>query len=292
MADGGSLPLERQESIGMESSTVLAFRIFVMLSCLIIVPMAAIFGSAFPDVVKSVLVDRLVSLSTGKPPEPSASEPDPHGFREVTSTAAAEAAPAPRWGTQAATASWQAPGTPPATGAVVPVGGPPPGKGFSQSASFAAPATASASTARRRTCFARRREPLCPRPRRGAGRRKRAEWHGHRGRFSGAFSLWARSHGLSARTTGPLYRDRAQAARVRRDVLPVGNVRQPRRAIPFPLPDGRGQQRPVHTAVRSHRPRRSEGHGRRARARGSLARRTNPIAPAALHGRRGHPPWQ
>ncbi len=128
----------------MESSTVLAFRIFVMLSCLIIVPMAAIFGSAFPDVVKSVLVDRLVSLSTGKPPEPSASEPDPHGFREVTSTAAAEAAPAPRWGTQAATASWQAPGTPPATGAVVPVGGPPPGKGFSQSASFAAPATASA----------------------------------------------------------------------------------------------------------------------------------------------------
>ena len=38
----------------MESSTVLAFRIFVMLSCLIIVPMAAIFGSAFPDVVKSI----------------------------------------------------------------------------------------------------------------------------------------------------------------------------------------------------------------------------------------------
>jgi len=51
----------------MESSTVLAFRIFVMLSCLIIVPMAAIFGSAFPDVVKTVLVDRIVAFSTGKP---------------------------------------------------------------------------------------------------------------------------------------------------------------------------------------------------------------------------------
>lgn len=50
----------------MESSTVLAFRIFVMLACLIIVPMAAIFGSAFPDVVKSVLVDRIVALGGGK----------------------------------------------------------------------------------------------------------------------------------------------------------------------------------------------------------------------------------
>ncbi len=92
----------------MESSTVLAFRIFVMLSCLIIVPMAAIFGSAFPDVVKSVLIDRLVALSTGKPPEPSPGETDPQGFREVMP--AADAPPAPRWGTQAATASWQAPG--------------------------------------------------------------------------------------------------------------------------------------------------------------------------------------
>ncbi len=42
----------------MESSTVIAFRALVMLACLIIVPMAAIFGSQFPDVVKAVLVDR------------------------------------------------------------------------------------------------------------------------------------------------------------------------------------------------------------------------------------------
>jgi len=55
----------------MESSTVLAFRIFVMLACLIIVPMAAIFGSAFPDVVKSVLVDRIVALGGGNA-EPAA----------------------------------------------------------------------------------------------------------------------------------------------------------------------------------------------------------------------------
>ena len=62
-----------KEATSMESSTVLAFRIFVMLSCLIIVPLAAIFGSAFPDVVKTVLVDRVVAWSTGAPLESGAS---------------------------------------------------------------------------------------------------------------------------------------------------------------------------------------------------------------------------
>jgi len=130
----------------MESSTVLAFRIFVMLSCLIIVPMAAIFGSAFPDVVKTVLVDRIVALSTGKPPEPAAAPADPQGFREVTPNVAqgapANSGAAPSWGAQAATASWQAPGAAAAPAAVVPLGGPPQGEGFNQSASFAAPAAA------------------------------------------------------------------------------------------------------------------------------------------------------
>jgi hypothetical protein len=110
----------------MESSTVLAFRIFVMLSCLIIVPMAAIFGSAFPDVVKTVLVDRIVSWSTGQPVE-NPPPADPNGFREVAPGPPAAREPgnweaAPRWGAPAATASWQAPAqrTP---GEVVPVGG-------------------------------------------------------------------------------------------------------------------------------------------------------------------------
>jgi hypothetical protein len=101
--------------VAVESSTVLAFRIFVMLSCLIIVPMAAIFGSAFPDVVKSVLVDRLVAWGTGKPYEPSKTAAEPSGFSQVTSTAAEIAErnggnnwEAPRWPTQNTTAgAWQ-----------------------------------------------------------------------------------------------------------------------------------------------------------------------------------------
>ncbi|MGD9720877.1 MAG: hypothetical protein AB7O59_14395 [Pirellulales bacterium] len=97
-----------------ESSTVLMFRIFVMLSCLIIVPMAAIFGSAFPDVVKSVLVDRVVHWATGKAPgtpaagaagdfgsvrPPAANDPN----RAVINHNASEA---PRWGGADSAAAW------------------------------------------------------------------------------------------------------------------------------------------------------------------------------------------
>jgi hypothetical protein len=91
----------REKLFLMESSTVLAFRIFVMLSCLIIVPLAAIFGSAFPDVVKTVLVDRIVAWSTGKPLE-SLSTAAPSGFGSVTPAQPSSAHPgsgeAPRWG--------------------------------------------------------------------------------------------------------------------------------------------------------------------------------------------------
>jgi hypothetical protein len=100
-----------KEPIGMESSTVLAFRIFVMLSCLVIVPLAAIFGSAFPDVVKSVLVDRIVAWSTGKPVEARHAS-DPAGFREVTPPGAVAAAPdsAPPWNApRAQVAPWPGP---------------------------------------------------------------------------------------------------------------------------------------------------------------------------------------
>ena len=97
----------------MESSTVLAFRIFVMLSCLIIVPLAAIFGSAFPDVVKSVLVDRIVAWSTGKPVE-SRHASDPDGFREVTPQGAVVSAnnSAPPWSAPSPDhAGWDGPAT-------------------------------------------------------------------------------------------------------------------------------------------------------------------------------------
>jgi hypothetical protein len=130
----------------MESSTVLAFRIFVMLSCLIIVPLAAIFGSAFPDVVKTVLVDRIVAWSTGKPVESSGAASQPDEFREVTPGPAAMAIgdrrenwQAPRWGApESDTASWQTPGG--GASGVVPLGGTAPREGFNQSASFSVPA--------------------------------------------------------------------------------------------------------------------------------------------------------
>lgn len=134
----------------MESSTVLAFRIFVMLSCLIIVPMAAIFGSAFPDVVKSVLVDRIVAWSTGKPIEATRTDSAPDGFREVTPGAGAVAARGGSGSSQAHlweprdrdVASWQAPGGAAPASAVVPLGQAGAGQGFSQSASFSAPTDA------------------------------------------------------------------------------------------------------------------------------------------------------
>ncbi len=126
----------------MGSSTVLAFRIFVMLACLIVVPMAAIFGSAFPDVVKSVLVDRIVAWGTGKTPEASATT---GGFAEVT-----PAAPGMSQGNSpAATANWEAPrwGMQ-ATPAVVPAGAAGTAQsGGNQSASFSTPADAARTAA-------------------------------------------------------------------------------------------------------------------------------------------------
>jgi hypothetical protein len=111
--------------------------------------MAAIFGSAFPDVVKSVLVDRLVAWGTGKTPD--ATKPaGGTGFGEVTPTPGAAQAgannwEAPRWGTQeAAATAWQQPQhDSPAQGGVVPAGAAVanPAMG-NQSASFAAPAEA------------------------------------------------------------------------------------------------------------------------------------------------------
>jgi hypothetical protein len=122
----------------MESSTVLAFRIFVMLSCLVVVPLAAIFGSAFPDVVKSLLVDRIVAWSTGKPVESRQAARD--GFREVTPQGTMVAAgqnSAPPW--NAANRDNLA-GPRPASSDVVPAGPAGPGTGYGpiQAASLAA----------------------------------------------------------------------------------------------------------------------------------------------------------
>jgi hypothetical protein len=114
----------------MQSTTVLAFRIFVMLSCLILVPMAAIFGSAFPDVVKSLLVDRIVEWSTGKSPEAAHDEAG-HGFGTVSPAQHGAIGPgsdtrgsdAPRWDAQPTGGAPQAQPAAPPDG-VVAAGGP------------------------------------------------------------------------------------------------------------------------------------------------------------------------
>jgi len=137
----------------MESSTVLAFRIFVMLACLIIVPMAAIFGSAFPDVVKSVLVDRIMEWSTGKSRE-APNEPATGGFGTVAPatrpnqpTTERAANDAPLWGNsqasnQPSAGAWQAQPSPGAVQVqpVAAVGVDP--QGGTQTAAFASPAGA------------------------------------------------------------------------------------------------------------------------------------------------------
>jgi len=60
----------------MESSTVVAFRALVMLACLIVVPLAAILGSAFPEVVRSIVLEKL-----GHKPTQTASHPGAEASR-------------------------------------------------------------------------------------------------------------------------------------------------------------------------------------------------------------------
>lgn len=102
---------DRQPARHMESPGVLFFRVVVMLSCLILVPLAAIFGSAFPELVKTQLVDRIKSLA-GIEHESQPAAPIPAS--PTSSKPAVAAAEAPRWNTDEATPAWQ-PGVTPAT---------------------------------------------------------------------------------------------------------------------------------------------------------------------------------
>jgi hypothetical protein len=108
-----------------QGAAVLAFRIFVMLSCLIVVPLAAIFGSAFPDVVKSLLVDRVVEWATGKSPDstPNARDDEFGTVAPVSPGDAGEGSKgnseAPRWDVQGSGTSWQGSMSgPPSTGVI------------------------------------------------------------------------------------------------------------------------------------------------------------------------------
>jgi hypothetical protein len=89
---------QRDSAQGQEFSSVVFFRAFVMLACLIVVPLAAIFGSAFPEVVKSV-VDRCIGSGSAKSDSGSgglASFFD-RGASSTPAPPAATAEMAPRW---------------------------------------------------------------------------------------------------------------------------------------------------------------------------------------------------
>jgi hypothetical protein len=123
----------------MESSTVVAFRALVLVACLIVVPLAAIFGSQFPDVVKSVLIDRIfpnglpgsaVAEATRDPAPPFVANGEaPPPWQAAQSTPSAASANAGGPGTAANAAGWSAGGVEPAVawnqppGQVRPAGG-------------------------------------------------------------------------------------------------------------------------------------------------------------------------
>ena len=124
----------------MESSTVVAFRALVLVACLIVVPLAAIFGSQFPDVVKSVLIDRI--FPNGVPGSASA---DP---ARDTAPPFVAATPSPSW--QGTPTGPVGPGagasTPPAAGSAParPGAGVEPAVAWNQSAGQVRPAAPSA----------------------------------------------------------------------------------------------------------------------------------------------------
>ena len=70
------------------------FRAIVMLACLVLVPMAAIFGSAFPSLIQSCLPDSWQSVVKDTS---SAANGDAPSFGAMSSHPAASAAPAPQW---------------------------------------------------------------------------------------------------------------------------------------------------------------------------------------------------
>lgn len=90
---------EREPYRPMESPGVMFFRVTVMLSCLILVPAAAIFGSAFPDLVKTHLVDRIKLVTGFVGDSPKLAEGD--------RTAAPSTAAAAAWQSAEAAPAWQ-----------------------------------------------------------------------------------------------------------------------------------------------------------------------------------------
>jgi hypothetical protein len=75
------------------------FRVTVMLSCLILVPLAAIFGSAFPELVRTHLVDRIKTVTgfTRNPSSTLAEKAQSPGLPTVSTASWESTEPAPAW---------------------------------------------------------------------------------------------------------------------------------------------------------------------------------------------------
>ncbi|HTU27019.1 MAG TPA: hypothetical protein VMF30_16550 [Pirellulales bacterium] len=108
----------------MESSTVVAFRALVLVACLIVVPLAAIFGSQFPDVVKSVLIDRVFPngipgiASSAEPPRDAAppfdAAPEATAWQAAPNNAAPTATPPAGQAANGSAPGWPGAGVEPA----------------------------------------------------------------------------------------------------------------------------------------------------------------------------------
>ncbi len=88
-----------------ESSIIVAFRALVMLACLIVVPLAAMFGSAFPELVRSTLIEPIFgpqctpTAAAGPPKDALAAAPNFGGDSPAKngSSATTNAGTAPAW---------------------------------------------------------------------------------------------------------------------------------------------------------------------------------------------------
>ena len=246
----------------MESSTVVAFRALVLVACLIVVPLAAIFGSQFPDVVKSVLINRIFPNGV-----PGMAHEEPSRDTAPAFAAVSEAAPWPSG--QAATSGPSAIAAAAAAGGRRGAGlvclGRRNGRGL-ESIRRAGPSRmgrgADGWTAGRGGTGG---SGVAGRP---AARRPAESDSGRQpagGDRTGRHGWRERASGWTARS---IHGDGASAARAGSDVLFAGDVGE---RLSLPLQNGDCQRSDPHSTIRGDRHRSATSDGARGRAGGSLA---------------------
>ena len=232
----------------------------VLVACLIVVPLAAIFGSQFPDVVKSVLIDRI--FPNGVPgvagaeaardtAPPFVATTQPPGWQANTAGPGGGVATQPATGNSPAwtgaavepAVAWnQSPGqVRPAAGEGLPGGQ----AGGAERLGVAVPVDAPESSCQPES----RAECQC-----GVG-------FGQPAQSQCTFDCRPRS----------LHLDGAPLAGVRGDLLFAGDVGKRQRILSLSLQNGDRQQSHAHSAIRGHRHRSLAGDGTRGGAGRGLA---------------------